>query len=263
MATFEEYQTATKMRDVMERLVRSTMEAQRPRYHYATVTSIDRSARKCAVLFPGEPASVVVNMGSVQPKEAGQIVRVDGLAGDRFIADVMGEVVVVDNTAISTARPSSPVVGQRIYETDTNRPLQWNGSAWRYEGNTIIHPEGVATSAVTTNAGVSGTSTSWTPDFIGKADIYFDAHLDFDTAGATGFVRIQRSVGGGTWTTIADHAYHDMSESEGHAVGGTFPDKGWVPGSSIQYRMVLVISAGSNITLRSDSVFSIYWYGRV
>ena len=163
----------------------------------------------------------------------------------------------------SATRPNSPYIGQKIFETDTLRELIWDGTYWRYEGNTIIHPEGVVTSAVTTNNGVSGTSPTWTPDFVGKADIYFDAHLDFDTAGATGFVRIQRKVGAGAWTTIADHAYHDMSESEGHAVGGTFPDKGWVPGSSIQYRMVLVISAGSNITLRSDSVFSIYWYGRV
>jgi hypothetical protein len=32
--------------------------------------------------------------------------------------------------ATSTTRPSSPWTGQTIYETDTNRNLQYNGSAW-------------------------------------------------------------------------------------------------------------------------------------
>ena len=31
---------------------------------------------------------------------------------------------------ISTTRPGSPFDGQVIYETDTNRALVWNGSAW-------------------------------------------------------------------------------------------------------------------------------------
>jgi hypothetical protein len=33
-------------------------------------------------------------------------------------------------SCLSTRRPSDPVVGQMVYETDTQRTMFWNGSAW-------------------------------------------------------------------------------------------------------------------------------------
>lgn len=86
-----DFQTALEMKSLIETLVRNELENQRPRYQYATVTSIDRTARKCGVQFPGETGSVTVNMGSIQPASVGQTVRVGGLMGDRFIEEVYGE----------------------------------------------------------------------------------------------------------------------------------------------------------------------------
>jgi hypothetical protein len=86
-----DFATALEMKSLIEQLVRNEMEAQRPRYQYATVTSINRTTRKCGVQFPGETGSVTVNMGSIQPAAVGQTVRVGGLMGDRFVEDVMGE----------------------------------------------------------------------------------------------------------------------------------------------------------------------------
>lgn len=85
-----DFQTAMEMREILQQLVKDEMERQRPRYQYATVTAYDRTTRKCSVQFPGEVGSVSVNMGSIQPSYVGQTVRVGGLAGDRFIEDVMG-----------------------------------------------------------------------------------------------------------------------------------------------------------------------------
>lgn len=96
------------MRDVIERLVRVEIERQRPPYSYATVESIDRTRRRATVIFPGETVGVTVAMGAVQPKAVGQIVRVDGRLGDRFIADVMGETYVddpfIDHTITAESR---------------------------------------------------------------------------------------------------------------------------------------------------------------
>jgi hypothetical protein len=35
---------------------------------------------------------------------------------------------------LSTTRPASPYTGQTIYETDTDRPMVWDGAAWKHLG---------------------------------------------------------------------------------------------------------------------------------
>lgn len=43
----------------------------------------------------------------------------------------------------STTRPSSPYDGMVIYETDTDRTLVWNGSAWVYLSTSTANPVGM------------------------------------------------------------------------------------------------------------------------
>lgn len=38
----------------------------------------------------------------------------------------------------STTYPTTPVVGQLIYESDTNRHYSWNGTAWVYKGGVFL-----------------------------------------------------------------------------------------------------------------------------
>lgn len=85
-----DFRLALEFREIMRDLVTAEVERQRPRYQMGTVTAIDRTNRRCSVQFPGEPGSASVNMGSVQPNAIGQVVRVEGLLGDRYVADVMG-----------------------------------------------------------------------------------------------------------------------------------------------------------------------------
>ena len=86
-----DYRYALEFQETMKRLVREEVERQRPRYQMATVVSIDRTNRRCAVIFPGDTTNATVSMGAIQPKTPGQVVRVEGLSGDRYIADVMGD----------------------------------------------------------------------------------------------------------------------------------------------------------------------------
>lgn len=79
------------MRDVIKKMVADEIDAQRPPYRYGIVQSIDRDNFKCSVLLTGDPAPVMVNMGSIQPKETGQKVRVEGNKADKYVADVIGE----------------------------------------------------------------------------------------------------------------------------------------------------------------------------
>lgn len=87
---FNNPNVALAFRDIIRQMVRAELSVVRPKYQYGTVESIDRVKSKCTVLFPGAVEPVPVKMGSVQPSAVGQVVRVDGLQDDRFVADVLG-----------------------------------------------------------------------------------------------------------------------------------------------------------------------------
>jgi hypothetical protein len=106
MADLDEYPTALRFRDIIQSMVSAQIEKNRPRYKYAVVKSIDRVNYKSTVRFPGETVDVTVNMGAVQPNAINQVVRVDGIASDRYIADVMGLAYVA---AASPSNPAYPV----------------------------------------------------------------------------------------------------------------------------------------------------------
>jgi hypothetical protein len=81
---------ALEMRDLVSELVRKEVDKVRPKYRYAEVDSFDRNLFTCNVIYPGETLPVPVKMGSIQPMDVGQLVRVEGTPNDRYIADVIG-----------------------------------------------------------------------------------------------------------------------------------------------------------------------------
>lgn len=88
-----ELRFAARLRDVIRRIVVVELEKLAPRPSYAQVKVIDRTNRKCQVLFPGgtDPTDrVTISMGSVQPNVTGQWVRIEGPLGDRYITAVLG-----------------------------------------------------------------------------------------------------------------------------------------------------------------------------
>jgi hypothetical protein len=81
---------AFALRDLIRGMAREEIERRRPRYKYGIVQSIDRPNWQCDVLYAGDTDPVTVKMGNIQPAITGQIVRVEGLIGDKFITDVIG-----------------------------------------------------------------------------------------------------------------------------------------------------------------------------
>jgi hypothetical protein len=67
--------------------------------------------------------------------------------------------------ATSTTRPSAPWVGQTTYETDTNRLLVWNGTAWVIPNSPAQNPTGLELITPTSVAGTNVTLTSSTVTF--------------------------------------------------------------------------------------------------
>lgn len=103
---FSDYSTAHRARDIFRRIALKVINEERPLHRYAYVVNIDRANRKCEVQYPNESTTAIVVMGAVQPAFGGtidafdgQVVRVGGIRGDRYIEDVMGEAVFVGTLA--------------------------------------------------------------------------------------------------------------------------------------------------------------------
>lgn len=146
---FDDWDFATRFRDVIVDIAESALARARPEARYAQVVSIDRVNRKCVVQFPGEAVTVTVPMGSIQPAQAGQTVRVVGTLGDRYIDDVMGQAVVAGGTPIGAVVqwplatvPAGYVAANGAYVDPTSYPslFQTYGYSQGQQGNLFRLP---------------------------------------------------------------------------------------------------------------------------
>ena len=80
---------AQQFRDVIRELAIREVNRLRPNPALATVVSVDAPGGKCIVKFAGEDSEVPVKMYTVQPAAAGCVVRVEGEAGLRYVAEVL------------------------------------------------------------------------------------------------------------------------------------------------------------------------------
>jgi hypothetical protein len=87
--------TASELRDIIRRISEREVRRYHPNPTYAVVTELDRLNFTAKVQFPGASDSVLVHMGSVQPSDLGQKVRVAPISGDMFIEDVIGPALVI------------------------------------------------------------------------------------------------------------------------------------------------------------------------
>lgn len=90
MSGLGEWTNSVKFRDLIRKVCMKVLDKERPKYVYAVVQSVDTASRTAWVLYPGDVEPVTVPYGMIAvPEGAGQVVRIDGLPGDRFIADVL------------------------------------------------------------------------------------------------------------------------------------------------------------------------------
>lgn len=131
MTKFDDWATAFEARDMFNQLIEEQVDKIRPRYRDVTVVEIDRDNRLCTVQYPEGGDPVPVAMGSIQPSAIGQVVRVVGLPGDRYIEDVFGP-VYVDSI--------SPWIDATLLNSWTNdtAPAQYRRNGWRLEFSGVV-----------------------------------------------------------------------------------------------------------------------------
>lgn len=134
--TFSDFDIATRTRDVILGLVEQQVERTRPRIQYAVVNTIDRAALKCTVTVVGDTVPGTVKMGTIQPAAVGNVVRIDGPVGDRFIAEVLGGNAYVGAvSAVSTGDTTVTGIFRSKYST-TSPP----GGSRFWSGLELAHP---------------------------------------------------------------------------------------------------------------------------
>jgi len=116
----------------------------------------------------------------------------------------------------SSTRPGSPFDGQSIYETDTDKTLVWNGSAWYANWNSAWGQVGYASRSTAftlsaTSTDVTGLSVTWTA-------------ISGRMYKTTAFVYF--SVGAGTgslFVTVADGSGVRVAEGGTYAAAISYP----------------------------------------
>lgn len=124
---FGDVTAATRMRDAVTQMVRSVLKTERPSDSYATVQSVNRSARTAVVRFPGETQDITLPMSMNQPSAAGQVVRVKGGATDRYIdapagAGAVSFLYAQSGTITNTLTVSGDFAGVAARLSRTNAP---------------------------------------------------------------------------------------------------------------------------------------------
>lgn len=92
MSTFDSFNTAVKIDQLIRSRVLSVMEQERPPDRYARVASIDTTTRTAEVVYVGDPPdnAVRVPYGSVEPTGIGQEVLISGGKHNRYILSLRG-----------------------------------------------------------------------------------------------------------------------------------------------------------------------------
>lgn len=92
MASFDDYDTAFRVRNLVKQTAKNEIDKQRPAPRYAIVKTIDKEDRSVGVVFVGDDEDNIVRVpyNSVAPSAIGQAVKIGGPANDRVVEDTRG-----------------------------------------------------------------------------------------------------------------------------------------------------------------------------
>lgn len=128
---------AQTFRDVIKDIIRKELERVRPSSSLAVVQTVNSAAKTCTVIFPGDTDSVTVKMFTVQPSALNDIVRIEGPAGDRYVAEVVKGKPFI--TAYGLTISNIPTTGSsaNTYIDPTTGLVSRSTSSRRYKKNII------------------------------------------------------------------------------------------------------------------------------
>ena len=109
----DDLNAAARLKEVVEKIAAEVVESMYPRPRFATVKTVDSLNRKVVVNYPGDATDVTVD-GTVILPNVGATVRVAGVAGARFVDEIMtGPPLLSSRTPLNYIRNGALNVWQR------------------------------------------------------------------------------------------------------------------------------------------------------
>lgn len=138
---FAEQSKAARTQRAIVYICERVVNRMRPAPSYAEVVEIDHVARTCRVRYAVDADPVTVAMGSIMPSRPGQVVRIEGVTGDRYIVDVLGESVIAGGKLVGeifewpgiTSPPWALPADGRLLST-TDYPVLFHEYGYRHGG---------------------------------------------------------------------------------------------------------------------------------
>jgi hypothetical protein len=159
--------------------------------------------------------------------------------------------VMQPGVCTSSTRPASPYTGMTIYETDTNKMLVWNGSAWVIPNSPAQNPTGLelittagcssggtASNGVIT-VGATVPSVSITSCFNSTYDNYMISFSNITATAGGGVLQMKLMVG----TTPQTNGWYGNVFYIANGAGGTFSN---ATSSNVAYAEVLSLTSTTN-----------------
>lgn len=94
MSSLGDWKSATRMRDAIRRIVARQIDILRPLPKYGWVHEVAEDRSYAMIRFDGDDTPTKIPIGSTIPSAPGQVVRVAGPKGDRYIDDVVGTAII-------------------------------------------------------------------------------------------------------------------------------------------------------------------------
>lgn len=113
MTGLDDYSTSKKIVDLIRRIAKQEIDKERPAPAYGVVKSVDIPNRRVFVQFPGETSTVGVAMSSPITPLINQVVRVEGITGDRYVTDI---IINIGDDGEET--PVEPVINWKFWNDD-------------------------------------------------------------------------------------------------------------------------------------------------
>jgi hypothetical protein len=124
--------------------------------------------------------------------------------------------------ATSSTRPSAPWVGQTTYETDTNKLLVWNGTAWVIPNSPAQNPTGLEF----IKAGTFTTATSFSFDNSTFTSTYrnYKVFVDFTASSANLLITARMRASGSDASASSYYHYNAYSRSDSGTSQNSYGD---------------------------------------
>ena len=214
MASLDDFQTAIQFQTVVRNMIKEELQAQSLGYKYAEVISIDPQNRKAVVKYSDIAGDVAtVNTGVITPLSAGQVVRVDGKAGDRYITDVTS-----DGSAINANTIFVDKISPRGQDVGIALPEMYHSVTYIRSAPTFPAPNATWTDIAWTGSDSNGLNEPLGTGLATPASVFtvpwpgywhVSATVSTDTAAAGGLA-LRILTAAGSVVAIGPNSYADL-----------------------------------------------------